>query len=108
MADYDIIGVPASLGIAEGSVRHFHEEKPYESYDCDVILAAEYIPPNVTTLDAHVKGLVIEESSILCHAACIARELHIPCVVGIEDVCGRLPEGRLVRIDGENGGISYV
>lgn len=106
--DKVITGIPASKGKAVGKIAFFNEEAPYRSFNESTILAAEYIPPNIASLDPHICGLLIEESSILCHAACIARELHIPCIVGINSIFDALSEGENVEIIGEAGEVRRV
>lgn len=104
----NVKGIPASKGEAKGKVGFFDEGNPYRSFTEDTILVAEYIPPNVISLDANVKGVLVEESSILCHAACIARELHIPCIVGIESIFEIFCEGEMVIMTGEAGEVRNV
>ena len=79
--DKVITGIPASKGKAVGKIAFFNEEAPYRSFN---------------------------ESSILCHAACIARELHIPCIVGINSIFDALSEGANVEIIGEAGEVRRV
>lgn len=106
--DEKIRGIPASKGRKTGKVAFFDESDPYKHFDEITILVAEYIPPNIVSLDNNVQGLLIEESSILCHAACIARELQIPCIVGIDSLFDILYEGEAVEIIGEAGEIRRV
>jgi pyruvate,water dikinase len=40
---------------------------------------------------------------MLIHGAIIARELGIPCVNGVPDVVGLLPDGQVVTVDGYSG-----
>lgn len=98
-----ISGIPASKGKVIGKIAFFDESDTYKHFDEITILAAEYIPPNIISLDNNVRGLLIEESSILCHAACIARELHIPCIVGIDSLFDILHEGETIEMIGEAG-----
>ena len=103
-----IRGIAASLGEATGVVRHFDEDSPFERYTEATILVAEYIPPNVASFDMHVRGFVVEESSLLCHAASMARELRIPCIVGVENALDVLDAGAHVRMNGGTGEIQHV
>lgn len=92
-------GVGASRGIAQGKVTIFAENI---SYPKNVILVAEYIPPSITNLDNNIIGIVTEDGGILSHAACIARELQLPCIVGIKNAIEVL-EGQTITINGETG-----
>ena len=54
-----------------------------------------------------VAGLVIERGGMLSHGAIIAREFGIPCVVGVRDAMGAIPDGASVTVDGDAGRV-YV
>ena len=47
-------------------------------------------------------AIVTERGGETCHAAIVARELGVPCVVGCKDL-DRLTEGALVTVDGSAG-----
>jgi phosphohistidine swiveling domain-containing protein len=44
----------------------------------------------------------------MSHAAVVAREFGIPCVVDVADATRRLPPGALVEVDGRSGEIHVV
>jgi phosphohistidine swiveling domain-containing protein len=50
-----------------------------------------------------ISGLVIERGGMLSHGAIIAREFGLPCVVGVRGATRRIPHGRLVTVDGDQG-----
>lgn len=43
-----------------------------------------------------------------CHAAIVARELGVPCVVGTRDATSRLHNGQLVTVDGSAARVTAV
>jgi pyruvate,water dikinase len=51
-------------------------------------------------------GIVAERGNALSHAAIIAREIGIPCVVGLPGVTETLRTGQKVTINGISGVIS--
>jgi pyruvate,water dikinase len=67
------------------------------------ILVAEQTDPGWTLLFAAAAGLLVERGSILSHAALVARELGVPCVVGIPGLLGTLRDGEIVEMDGATG-----
>ena len=48
-------------------------------------------------------GIVAETGSVLSHLAILAREAGVATVVGYAGAMDDLPEGAIVRVDGENG-----
>jgi pyruvate,water dikinase len=48
-------------------------------------------------------GLVTDGGGMTCHAAIVARELRIPCIVGTRTATKVLREGELVTLDGKEG-----
>jgi pyruvate,water dikinase len=50
-----------------------------------------------------VKAIITDEGGIACHAAIIAREMKIPCVIGTGNATKILKDGDLVEIDTEKG-----
>ena len=52
--------------------------------------------------------VVLEEGGMLSHAAVVARECNLPCVVQVKDVVASLSDGQTVIVDGESGTVSVV
>jgi len=109
-----LVGMGVSSGFAVGRIQFFGEELG----DCDnnnVILVATHLTPSMVvvlpdsedgfTSVNHVVGIVTEEGGMLCHAATIAREMGIPCVVRVAKACTILKEGEKISIDGGKGEI---
>jgi len=55
-----------------------------------------------------IKGLVMERGGMLSHGAIIAREFGLPAVVGVGDATTRIPAGRTVMVDGDQGLVRLV
>jgi pyruvate,water dikinase len=53
-------------------------------------------------------GLVVDTGGQLSHAAVVARELGIPCVMGIPDATKRLRSADVCRIDGHAGTVEVL
>lgn len=100
-----LFGVGASRGVAEGKCYSLQECKEIECSE-KVILVDEFIPPAVITLPSNIVGVVVEDGGILSHAACIAREIGIPCIVNIENATMEL-HNKQIKMNGESGEI-YV
>jgi pyruvate,water dikinase len=72
------------------------------------ILVAEQTDPGWTLLFPAAAGVLVERGSILSHAALVARELGVPCVVGIPGLLDRLRDGEVVEMDGATGIVRRV
>jgi pyruvate,water dikinase len=72
------------------------------------ILVAEQTDPGWTLLFPAAAGVLVERGSILSHAALVARELGVPCVVGIPGLLGALRDGEEVEMDGATGIVRRV
>ncbi|MCE7869486.1 phosphoenolpyruvate synthase [bacterium CPR1] len=67
------------------------------------IMVAERTDPGWALLFPVVEGLLVQRGSLLSHSAIVARELGIPCVVGIPGLLERLQDGQVVEMDGTTG-----
>ncbi len=67
------------------------------------ILVAERTDPGWTLLFPAVRGLLVQRGSLLSHSAIVAREMGIPCVVGIAGLLDTLTDGEWVEMDGTTG-----
>jgi pyruvate,water dikinase len=67
------------------------------------ILVAERTDPGWTLLFPAVLGLLVQRGSLLSHSAIVAREMGLPCVVGIANLLDTLRDGERVEMDGTTG-----
>ncbi len=67
------------------------------------ILVAERTDPGWTPLFPSASGVLVERGSLLSHSAIVARELGIPCVVGIAGLLATVKSGEDVELDGATG-----
>jgi pyruvate,water dikinase len=54
------------------------------------------------------KAIVADQGGLLCHAAIVARELQIPCIVGTEYATRVLQTGDLIEVDANNGIVKKI
>ena len=69
------------------------------------IIVAERTDPGWVTIFPLVSGMIMERGSLLSHSAIVARELGLPCVVGVENACSWLEDGEWIEINGATGTI---
>jgi pyruvate,water dikinase len=98
-------GVGVSAGIVEGRVRvvltpDFDEVEP------DEVLVAPTTDPSWASIMFISGALVVDIGGALSHAAVVARELGIPCVVNTRTGTRELRTGDLVRVNGDAGTVA--
>ena len=95
-------GYAASKGVAKGKVALVNGSD--ETIPNDVILVAEVLDTDysIDTIKG-AKAIITEDGGILSHAAILARELKIPCVVGVQNIMKKLKNGDFVVVDGSTG-----
>lgn len=47
------------------------------------------------------KDIISEKGSILCHLSILAREMEVPCVVGLENATKLIKENQIIEIDSD-------
>jgi pyruvate,water dikinase len=102
------VGTGASPGVGEGrSVVARHQDSTRWIQAGDVLVTTTTTPA-WTPLFPSLAGLVTETGGILSHAAIVAREYGLPCVVGVRGATTSIPEGAQVRVDGSSGEVTIV
>jgi pyruvate,water dikinase len=71
-------------------------------------LVAPLTDPSWTPLFVPAAGIVVDVGAALSHAIIVSRELGIPCVVSATDATKRIPDGAMVRVDGDNGVVTVL
>lgn len=97
-----IRGIGTSAGQAQGRARIVCDPARADIHPGDILVAAN-TDPGWTPILSLAGGLVVEEGGLLNHCSIVARELHIPAVVGVRNATRRIPEGARIVIDGGQG-----
>ncbi|HEY9305986.1 MAG TPA: PEP-utilizing enzyme, partial [Mycobacterium sp.] len=99
------------VGVCGGRVRgHVRIVRPDSIDDLEPgeILVAEVTDVGYTAAFSYAAAVVTELGGPMSHAAVVAREFGIPCVVDVADATRRLPPGALVEVDGGSGEIHVL
>ena len=67
------------------------------------VLVTQMTTPDMVPAMTRAAAIVTDEGGMTCHAAIVARELGIPCVVGAVDATKVLKNGMLVTVHGQMG-----
>lgn len=98
-----LIGQPASPGLAEGPARVVNGIEDFRNFQRGDILVCESIQPTMTHLVPLASAIVERRGGMLIHGAIIARELGIPCVNGIANATNVICAGDQLMVDGYLG-----
>jgi len=104
-----INGQPASLGKAQGKVKIItpgnfkmlrYDLKHFKDGD---VLVSSMTQPNMVPIMKKAAAIVTNEGGLTSHAAIIAREFKIPCIVGCEIATKVFKNGDLIEVDANKG-----
>lgn len=95
-------GTGCSAGRVEAPARVVTDPRGQELQRGDV-LVARHTDPGWIALFANASAIVVERGSLLSHSAIVAREMGIPCVVGLKDATRWIADGDVIAVDGGTG-----
>ncbi|RZT19145.1 phosphoenolpyruvate synthase [Mycobacterium sp. BK558] len=96
-------GLAAAPGIASGRVRVLETPDQGERLQEGEILVAQMTNPDWLPTIRRAAALVTDTGGMTCHAAIVARELGVPCVVGTRTATRDLHDGTVATVDGARG-----
>jgi len=104
--DAVLTGTGASAGTARGLARVLRSpgDAP-DLLDGEVLVAPTTSPEWMPAL-MRAAAVVTDTGGMASHAAIVARERRIPCVVGVAGATERLVDGEVVTVDGSAGTVS--
>jgi pyruvate,water dikinase len=108
MSDGLVTGIGACQGTVEGTARVVLDPSRCEPLRPDQILVARTTDPGWVSLFMDACGMVVDIGGPLSHAAIVARELGIPCVINTVDGSRRIPDGARLRMDGAAGTVEIL
>jgi pyruvate,water dikinase len=103
-----IKGVGASPGRITGPARVLHGPEEFGQMRQGDILVARITTPAWTPLFVLASGIVTDVGGPLSHSSIVAREYHIPAVLGTGVATERLHSGQRITVDGDTGLVSQV
>ncbi|MCR4657706.1 MAG: phosphoenolpyruvate synthase [Lachnospiraceae bacterium] len=99
----EISGVCGSAGQAAGRVRIVRSGAEFYKLRQGEILVCPYTDPEWTPLFTLAAAVVVDTGGTLSHAAIVAREYKIPCVLAAGNATFQLHDGDTVIVDGSRG-----
>jgi pyruvate,water dikinase len=96
-------GLAASPGVAAGTVRVLRTPAEGKRLQPGEVLVAPMTNPDWVPTIRRAVAIVTDGGGMTCHAAIVARELGVPCVVGTRNATTSLGDGESVIVDGGRG-----
>jgi pyruvate, water dikinase len=98
--------VVASRGIATGAVKIVLSPRDLKKVAEGDIIVVMVTDPDFMPIIYKCSGIISEEGSPLSHTAIVARELKIPCILGVRNATkGKFIEGETITVDANRGRI---
>jgi rifampicin phosphotransferase len=98
-----IKGIGASPGRVTGTARVIHGPDEFNQMKHGNILVAKITTPAWTPLFAFASGVVTDVGGVLSHGSIVAREYHIPAVLGTGVATDRIRSDQHITVDGDQG-----
>jgi len=103
-ADAPIVsGLGASPGVGVGAARVVSGPEDARRVGDGEVLVAHMTTPDWAPAMRRASAIVTESGGMTCHAAIIARELGVPCLVAAEDAMELIFDGEIVTVDATQG-----
>ena len=91
-----IAGMPGSAGVVEGKARVILDIQDVNELGEDEILITHTTTPDWGPVFIRLKGIVTDGGGVMSHAAIVAREYAIPCVVGTSSATQAITTGDMI------------
>jgi phosphoenolpyruvate synthase/pyruvate phosphate dikinase len=102
-ATFDFKGAIAFKGKVVGKVRILRTINDIQNFiDGDILVANQTTPEFVPAMKK-AKAIITDQGGITSHAAIIARELKVPCIIGTKIATRVLKDGDIVEVDANAG-----
>jgi phosphohistidine swiveling domain-containing protein len=99
-------GLAASGGVYEGPARRVAGPTEFDRIVEGDVLVTESTTEAFNILLPMLGAIVTDAGGLLSHSAIVAREYGIPGVVGTRNATDLIPDGTLVRVDGDAGEVT--
>ena len=108
LSDGELRGDPACHGRVVGKVKIVRDVHDANALQDGEIMVATMTVPEYTIAFKHAIGFITDEGGVSCHASIIARELNVPCVVGVKNATQTLQNGMTVDLNAYTGEITVL
>ena len=92
--------------------RDYHDEATMQQHMAQMqegeVLISETTEPTMMEAMRKASAIVTDIGGMLSHAAITARELQVPCIVGVDNASKVLKTGDMVEVDAERGVVRII
>lgn len=100
-------GAGCSAGLVTARARVIRDPRT-QALERGEILVARHTDPGWIAVFSNASAIVVERGSLLSHSAIVARELGIPCVVGLKEATHWIADGEMIEVDGASGHVRKI
>ena len=100
-------GTGCSAGQVQARARVIRDPRT-EALEPGDVLVARHTDPGWIAVFSNASAIVVERGSLLSHSAIVARELGIPCVVGLKGATQWIQDGERLSVNGATGEVERV
>jgi phosphohistidine swiveling domain-containing protein len=101
-------GSVAYPGKAKGIVKIVNSTSDINKFNAGNVLVSYSTNPSLVPAMNKAAAIITNTGGVTCHAAIVARELKIPCVIGTKIATKILKDGDIVEVDADNGIITIL
>ena len=106
--DFDVLaqGRPVGMKIGHGVATTLKDITQMDSFENGQVLVTTMTNPDWEPIMKKASAIVTDQGGRTCHAAIVAREMDVPCVVGTETGTHAIPPGTEITVscvEGEQG-----
>lgn len=102
-----VASCPNNMQVFSGKALTLKNFDPSADFKGKILVTCQ-TDPGWTIIFPLLKGVVVERGGMLSHAAIVARELNIPCIVGVEHATEIITSGMNIKLDLQNGLIHKI
>ena len=108
--DFELLarGRPVGIKIGQGKAKILRDVGQMDAFKEGQVLVTRMTDPDWEPIMKKASGIVTDLGGRTCHAAIVAREMGIPCIVGTETGTKTIPQGAEVTVscvEGEQGAV---
>lgn len=100
-------GTGCSAGIVRATARVIRDPRR-QALAQGEILVARHTDPGWIAVFSNASAIIAERGSLLSHSAIVAREMGIPCIVGLKGALDWIVDGETIEVDGAAGIVRKV
>ncbi len=105
---HELSGMTASPGKIRGMVKIVFGLKDFSKINTGDILVTGMTRPEMMPVIKKAGAIITDEGGLLCHAAIVAREFKIPCIIGTQIATKILKDGDFVEINTDTGTVTLL